>query len=581
MATVRQPKPTSPAKYDAYVEEQLDKARRRIRLLDVSSALLVLVAAIFVYILLVGLLDRRLELSAAVRQVTLIGFTVAVLAFLGWAVLRPLFRRVNPYFAARAIEQVVPGAKNSVVNWLDLHDETLPPAIRASLSQRAAKHLAQVDLEQAISGRRAVWLTAVAALLAFVLFGLLMTSGLGSVGTLMSRIFAPFGSGAAAKRTQLTLVRPANGNTNLGLGQSFEVAVQVDGHVPNPDAPDALKLLFRNGDDDSYEEQALSPENGNVWMTVLPATRIYGNFSYRIKGGDAETPEYRVTIRSTPQVEQFDVTYHHRAYTGWPDRLTHDGNLHDLRGTEVELLLHTNRPVKEGHLEIETRAGKHTAAAELLRDNPQAMRARFVLDQDGQYSVRFTTTDDDTNIAALPRTIKVWEDLPPTVKLTEPGPEITLPANGTLRVKGEIKDDIGVKEVALHLRLADGTALQSKSYRDGKSLQLGAHGYPKKIEPDYQDFVALDQLKDAKGKPFALKKDMVLDCWVEAADACDYPAPHRVESDHFKVKIIDPATNKEQQTKDREQAAKEQKEHDKKEDQQRKEEEKKASKKQN
>jgi hypothetical protein len=571
MATVRQPKPAAPEKYDSFVETHLDRARRRIRLLDVSSALLVFLAGTVAYALAVGLLDRRLELSPLARQVAFTAYAAASVLFLALFVVRPLCRRINPYYAARAVEGVLPGAKNSLVNWLDLHGESLPPAIRAALSQRAAKDLARADLEQAISGRRAVWLTAVTAVLVFVMFGVLVTSGAGGFGTLLARTFAPFGGGATAKRTQLTLVRPANGDTVLGVGQSFNVAVRVEGRAPDPDKPDALKLLYRYRDGEPYEEQPLDPENGDVWMTVLPPSRTFNGFWYKVVGGDAQTPEYRVTVRSTPLVERFEVTYHYRKYTGWADDHIRDANLKALRGTEAELVIHTNRPVKEGHLEVETQGGKKNVPAELIADDPQAMRARLVLDQDGQYRVWFRTTDDDSNVAATTYTITAWADSAPKVELTKPGADVTLPANGTLRLEGSAVDDIGVKEVALRLRLADGPALQPKPYRADKKFQLADGGYPRTI--DYRDFVALDQLKDAQGKAFPLLKGMVIEYWLEAADACDYPQQNRGESKHFKVNIAEPTPDQQQQQKERDQAAAEQKKHDKEQDQKLKEEE--------
>ena len=51
----------------------------------------------------------------------------------------------------------------------------------------------------------------------------------------------PFGGGATVTRTTLTLVRPANGDAVLGVGQAFNVAVNVDGRVPDSDKPDALQ----------------------------------------------------------------------------------------------------------------------------------------------------------------------------------------------------------------------------------------------------------------------------------------------------------------------------------------------------
>jgi hypothetical protein len=561
MATVRPPKPAASAKLDAFVEEQLDRARRRVRLLDVSSALLLFAAFTLVYTLAVGLIDRRLDLSSPVRQAAFAAFAVVGLVFLAVGVVRPLFRRVNPYYAARAVEGILPGAKNSLINWLDLHGEALPPAIRASLGQRAAKDLARADLEQAISGRRAVWLTALTALLAFILFGVLVTSGTGGFGTLLARTFAPFGSGATAQRTQLTIERPVNGDAVLGVGQSFTVAIRVEGRVPDPQKPDALKLLFRYRDGEPYEEQPLEPDSGDVWMTVLPPSRTYNGFWYKVTGGDAETPEFHVTVRSAALIERFDVTYHYRAYTGWPDQRTPNANLRALRGTEAELVVHTNRPIKSGRLEVETRDGKRNVPADLLPGDPQAMRARLVLDQDGQYRVWFTTTDDESNLAALPYTIRVDADELPKAELTSPGADVTLPANATLRLAGTASDDIGVKDVTLRLRTADGTALQPKPYRAEKSLRLGDQGYPKTV--DYLEHVALERLKDEHGKPFAAAKGMVLEYWLEAADACDYPETHPpAQSKHFKVTLADPTADKQEQQKERDKAAKEQKKHD-------------------
>jgi hypothetical protein len=576
MATVRPQQAATSTRYDAFVEEHLARARRRIRVLDVSSALLLFTGATLLYTLAVGLLDRKFDFHPGVRQVAFLGYAAASLVFLLVGVLRPLLRRINPYFAARAVEEVVPEAKNSVVNWLDLRGETLPPVIRASLGRRAASDLGKADLEQAISGRRALWLTAVTALLALVFFGVLVTSGTSGLGTLLARTFAPFGFGATAQRTQITVIRPANGDAIIGVGQSFNLAVNVAGRVPDPDKPDALKLLFRYRDGEPYEEQPLEPENGDTWMTVIPPSRTFNGFWYKVTGGDAQTEAFHVTVRSTPLIERIEVTYHYRPYTGRPDDRTLSANLKALRGTEAELIVHTNRPVKEGRLDLDLRDGKKVVPAELIPGDPQALHACHVMDQSGQYRIWFTATDGDSNLAAMPYTIEVLSDLPPTVELTEPGADVTLPANGTLRLKGSASDDIGVKELTLRLRPAGGAALKPKPYRPEKSLKLGERGYPNKV--DYHDFVALDQLRDERGQPFPTARGMVLEYWLEATDACDYPGPNRGESKYYKVTIEDPASDLQQQ-KERGKAAEEQKKHDqnqdeklKKEEQQRKDE---------
>ena len=146
MATVQdQVKPGQAAKYDAFVEAQLARARGRIRTLDATTALLGFLAGTLAYGILMALCDRWFDLPSAFRQWAFAGYGVLALAYLAITLFRPLARRINPHYAAKQVEQAVPGAKNSVLNWLDLRDESLPPAIRSALVQRAAKDLGNVS----------------------------------------------------------------------------------------------------------------------------------------------------------------------------------------------------------------------------------------------------------------------------------------------------------------------------------------------------------------------------------------------------------------------------------------------------
>src|SRR5688572_5630248 len=139
MATVAGPvKQPSAPKNDAFVEAQLDRARRRIRLLDLLTALLGFLAGTLAFGLVMAVLDSWLELSATARGIGFGLYAVAALVYLGFAVVLPLSRRINPYYAARKVEENIPDAKNSVVNWLDLHDdERLPGPIHQAVSQKA------------------------------------------------------------------------------------------------------------------------------------------------------------------------------------------------------------------------------------------------------------------------------------------------------------------------------------------------------------------------------------------------------------------------------------------------------------
>src|SRR3954452_12517116 len=178
MATVQdKPRQATGSKYDALIEERLERARARIRGLDAAVAVLGFVAGTLAYGLGMVILDSWVQFSSLARQACFAAYLVAAGVYITFVLVLPLLRRLNPYYAARQLELATPGAKNSVVNWLDLRDQQLPGAIRGAVSQRAAKDAARADLERAISGHRAAWMGGITTALFLAVFVALLLYG--------------------------------------------------------------------------------------------------------------------------------------------------------------------------------------------------------------------------------------------------------------------------------------------------------------------------------------------------------------------------------------------------------------------
>src|SRR5207237_3410728 len=102
MATVTGPVKQSPsAKYDAIVEVQLERARKRIRTLDLMTALLGFVAGTLAYGAVMALLDNALTLPAGVLYAGFFVYLLAALAYLGSVVVRTLTQRHKLSFPPR------------------------------------------------------------------------------------------------------------------------------------------------------------------------------------------------------------------------------------------------------------------------------------------------------------------------------------------------------------------------------------------------------------------------------------------------------------------------------------------------
>ncbi|HLJ95140.1 MAG TPA: DUF4175 family protein [Gemmataceae bacterium] len=566
MATDLHPvQPVSAAKkHEAFVSAQLARARLRIRSLDLAAAGLGLLILTLVYGLVLALCDRWLELSALVRQIAFALYAVGGCVYLGLYVIRPLFRPINPYYTARRLEDTVPHAKNSIVNWLDLHQQAIAPAFRNAIGQQAARDLADADVEQAISARRTSWMGAAAAGL-FVCLLILFVLGPRQFMSLMSRAFAPFVEAPIATRTRILIEQPEGGDVTIPIGQAVRFVAWVEGRIPENSSPEALRLLYRYNPSDPYQTRLLEQgESTRQWFANLLASEVHNGFWYKMAGGDAETAEYHVGVRSTPLLTGFDVTYHYRPYLGWPDRITHDQNLQDLRGTEITLLARTNRTVKDGLLGIEGQ--KETMAGELVADDPQALRFHLRLDKDGNYRIWFRSVENERNTDPMAYTIRVLQDHPPQVELTKPGEDTELPANGVLHLEGSANDDFGIASLNLRMKLENGTVLQPKPYRKGEALRRGDGSFPQMLA--YHDFVELDKLQRDDGKPIeSLPVGAKLEYWLEAVDNCDYPGPNTGASKHFTVTIRAADPNQKKQAQDRQEARQEQQKHEKKQDQ--------------
>jgi hypothetical protein len=578
MATDLRPQPkTAPgSKHEQLIEQQLDRARRRIRTLDTLTSLLILLSGVLLYGLVMAGLDRAFDLPAGVRGAAFVVCAAAAALYAGLIVFRRVQWHVNPYYAARRLEQTIPNAKNSLINWLDLRDEPMPPVIRGTLGRKAAKDLNGADLENAVSSRRALWLAAVAGGLALVLLVWLLMAP-SKLASLLQRAFAPFEKIAIATSTTIKLLSPKGGDATVPVRQDVQIRVEVTGRVPRVNQPDALKLHFRYRQSDPYTVRPLEEDADGQWFKTITADELLGGFYYKVTGGDAATPEHQVKVRALPSVGVFEAKFHYRPYLCRPDRDVRYGpseriprpDLKEMRGTEVTLVARTNREWGSGHLLLREGPSEKKLEGEPLADDPQARCFKFVLDQSGSFQVVFTSTEGEPNTDRATYPITVIKDEVPLVIVTTPK-HIELPANGTLAVAGRAVDDHGLKAMTLRLRVKKGPPTpepQAKPYRPGVSFKLADGRYPRALT--YKDFVALEKLKTAKGdEAFPLSAGMVLEYWLEAVDDCDYPeATGNVgSSERYEVTIVAPDKDQQRQQKQREKAQQEKARHDKQQD---------------
>lgn len=562
-----------PAKFERFVEEQLGLVQKRIRTLDALKALLALAAVVLGYTLAIGIFDLTLGKSGApwtfVVRYSAFGLFILGCLYYAAMVLVRLYRRINPYFVAVELEKNIGNAKNSVVNWLDLRDEALPGAIRGTIGLKAARDLKKADPDRVVDPKQNWFLGGFVIALVIGLIVLFLQSPM-QFRSLVSRAFAPFQGGGLSTRTQITIVKPVDGNATVTPGERVEIRARVEGYVPRVNTPGAPTLHYRTNPGDPFATMPLVDDHDGVWQLLLSRDQVQAGLTYKVSAGDAETPEYQILVRSQPQVVKFEVTYQYRPYVKAQDfTLTYPNeqevapHLRGHRGTTATITCFTNRELKEGQLIVTSGEKFHEVRGQVLPENPKAFRATFVLEQVGQFRVLFQSKDLEANLDRQAYQIDVLADGTPIVELTKPGKDVELPANGSLTLEGIARDDFGIKAMNLKLRVGK-QDLDAKPYRPGKAFVFEDGTYPDQLA--YHDVLALDQVQQ-RSQPFSLNEGMIVEYWLEAIDNSDYPSAtgNVGKSAAFKIKILAPKNQQDQQAerkKQEQQRAQDQKKQD-------------------
>jgi hypothetical protein len=554
MATELEPR-KSTSKNEEFLERGFAQVCARIRRVDLATCVLTLALISAVYALTVGSIDYFVGDWPSLFRWIAFGTFVGLVCLQLVRTVRCAFRPINPYYVAVQLEQTWPTAKNSLVNWLDLHDEPLPAAFRKNLSANAAEHFKECDAGPILRKRKNRIMLGILAVPGAGLLVLLILGPLAFFAS-MQRAFLPFLDAQVVPRTQITLLQPAADVVEVSPSQPLTFAARIEGRVPAEDRLDGPQLRYRYQANEDYRSQRLQPEGDGTWTTRLLPEQLRTGFSYLISAGDVSTDENQVRVRAAAHVKTFAITYHHRPYRRLPDRTITFPNqaasnpvIQGPCGSEVELVMTASRPVGKAQVEmVLTNNVKKEVPVRMIAGDPKRFACRWTLEQPAKFRVLFTSSDGDENIDRAYYNIDVVNDAAPTVVLTRPAKETSVPANASFFVEGKANSSFGLKSLALRLRVAVGPdkdlQLQPKKYLPDKSFRFDDGRYPDTIE--YQDFVSLDQLKTSRGVIHYFPAGTVLEYWLEASDCTDFPHPDGnvgMSEPKHKVTLLPPVAN--------------------------------------
>ncbi|MCG8583882.1 MAG: hypothetical protein MI757_04130 [Pirellulales bacterium] len=423
-----QPRDAQAERYQDYIEDQLDRTSSYVRTVDIAVAMTTLLIGVFVIMLTAAVVDHWIipgGLGGFGRWV----FFIALAGGAGYYTTRfvlPLFiRRINPLYAARAIEQSEPTLKNSLINFLMLRSQpkNIHKGVFRAVESRAARDLTHVSVDTAVDRSHLIKLgyVLIAMVILFAAYVFISPkSPLPSIG----RVLAPWGDIERPSRVEIELY--PHSPKEVFRGQHLSVSALVHGL----DDGEEVTLYWSTADGQIANEPIVmyQEKDDPRHRCTIPAEKSQGlrqDIQYWVVAGDARTATIDVPVLEELFITVDDVRYEYPEYTGKEPTVQSHGDIRAVEGTIVTISSTANQPIKSAHLDYDCDGTIDELASSIDGNRAEFRIPLSLMGRDRQieqstYWVRFFTEQDRENTKPVKHRIEVLPDWPPEVNIVAP-----------------------------------------------------------------------------------------------------------------------------------------------------------------
>jgi len=402
--------------FDEYIEFQLAKVRSQVRWHDLVFAGISLFTFGVTYLLLFIIADQWL-IPGGLPQIVRIGLLLLFLFGVGYwlkqRLWQPYHKRIHELYAARVIEESVPGLKSRLFNIIDLQSagREASPAIKKTLEKQTAVRLAKADLEQVVDAQPLIRMVfcLLAAILLFGIYSVLTPKDI--LPSFYRAIFPP-ADVSVATQTEIVLVNP--GHAQVFKYSDLEVSVELKNSGRIPDEV----VLYYSTVSGVYTDVPLKLEKDpekplpiyNGKLVGINGRGIEQDMTYTIHAGDARSDVFNITVSQPPEVTLDEIAIEYPGYMKLPVKLQQEGDLDEWEGSRVLINATANMEIRDpAYIEFSEDETFQVKAEQIpLRviDGTRVrgewkMKRRVDLTFPRYYRIRCETENGDTNSDAL------------------------------------------------------------------------------------------------------------------------------------------------------------------------------------
>ena len=362
-------------------------------------------------------------------------------------------RRNRLEHIARFLETRDPALGSRLINWLQLNDQaddpTLAPMTRQLARQAVADYAAGLQSapleklartgEPRLQLKRAAW-----ALLAFVA---ILAAAFRVTEVELARFADPLGDHPPYSFTHLQILQPGPAGAKVLYDKGIVMRVKAGGHRP--------KEVFLTAFPPGHPEKAVTLPMFDKGAAGYD--QLLGNIQSRLivyahtKDHVSESKRVSIEVVLTPQLETAFVQVSPPAYTGIPpqEKPYNFKDTQALEGSEVSFRLESNRPLRDGTLEL-AMGDESPRTIALKKTSAKEVSGSFLATESGRMRFAFTDVDGLRSQGDFDGALTVTHDLPPSVEIVNPNHDAFVAMDFKLQAQIEGSDDYGLREIRLH-----------------------------------------------------------------------------------------------------------------------------------
>jgi hypothetical protein len=212
--------------------------------------------------------------------------------------------------------------------------------------------------------------------------------------------------------------------------------------------------LFLSADGRAWSRAVMNPVSLNETEShfAFSVPTIDRNLRYYVRGGDARSDEYRISVKHIPSVSAFRIRYTYPPYTGRSASVitNTDGLIEALVGCQANITVKSTEPLLSATLMIDGQR------IELARGSSESeWQGQFTIWANTTFSLDMVSTSGVLGHGPTPMLVRALPDREPVTQIQQPTGDLRLMATERVNLHFSAADDYGLKSVEIMARLND------------------------------------------------------------------------------------------------------------------------------